>query len=644
MKNSHKILHYLSKKKDWVKASELSDYLSISQRQVRKYISTINHTEQIIISSSQGYKIDQKKYDHFIAHQKHVPTEQENRHKYIIQKLITHSQGYNIFDFADELYVSETTIKKDLHLIKPLINKYKLSIIRHKDTIQLLGNEECMRKLIYSFITEYSFHTQFFQEGFHLFEIQYDYNEIRFKLKNAMKKYHFIYNDFSLNNLTTHLIIILNRIESGYQLQEKIDDNDIENTPSYQVALIMNDYFMEEYGVVFNRFELINITLIIDNNVSQSHLVNYDNLNLRNIHKYVDNQYIEITKNIIQKVEENYYLLPFKESFISKFILHIQNLFFRAHHNFHVKNPLTDTIKMTYPFIYDIAVFIAQQIKQNYNIYLNEDEIAFISFHIGSYFEENSFVKMTRVNCVFIYIEYYDFYKTTLKKLYEKFGDKISIAKVSSISDYMDEADENIDLIIQATGINTHFQTKSVYIKPFPDQEDYNKIEEIIDEISFIKQRNELKDYILNFFNEQLFYKNPPFINKEDTLFQMTNDLSRFNYTGKDFYDDVLNREALSSTAFHSIAVPHSLTAKSTHKSFISIALFDKGLLWSENKYVHIVAIIGINDNSRKIFSKFFDQLIHIFDNPAHIQKILNTNNFDEFLYVINTFFSSNKE
>lgn len=253
MKNSNKILHYLLQKKDWVKASELSTYLSISQRQVRKYISTINDKEQIIISSSQGYKVDKKKYDAFVYRQKHMPTEQEKRHEYIIQKLITHPQGYNIFDFSDELYVSETTIKKDIHIIKSVIQKYKLVIARNKNIIQLLGNEECMRKLIYSFISDYSFNTQFFQEGFHLFEIQYDYNEIQLKLKEAMKHYHLVCNDFSLNNLTTHLIIILNRVESGYQLLESIEDNQIIHSNSYRVALMMNDYFMEEYGILFNK-------------------------------------------------------------------------------------------------------------------------------------------------------------------------------------------------------------------------------------------------------------------------------------------------------------------------------------------------------------------------------------------------------
>ena len=51
---------------------------------------------------------------------------------------------------------------------------------------------------------------------------------------------------------------------------------------------------------LFNEPELMNIALIIANNISQSNMINYDDLNLRNIHKYVDHKYIEITRNIIQ--------------------------------------------------------------------------------------------------------------------------------------------------------------------------------------------------------------------------------------------------------------------------------------------------------------------------------------------------------
>lgn len=639
MGNSEKIIYYLRQRKDWVKASELADYLSISERQVRKYISAINSKEEIVASGPQGYLVDHKRYDAFIALQSHSITEQESRQKYIIQKLLSHSQGYDLFDLADALFVSETTIKKDLSAIKRHIAKYKMTIIRSRNRIRLSGSEEQLRKLMYELISGYPFHTSFFQEGFRLFGIHYDYSEIQSKLKEAMQRCHLACNDFALSNLIVHLIIILNRAENGYQLPDQAENKDAQATDSYQAALLINEYFAEEYGILLNISELWNIALLIDNNISRAGQINYDNLNLRNIHKYVDEKYIAISEELIQKVEENYYLPPFKEHFIAKFILHIQNLFFRSRGKYSIKNPLADTIKLTYPLIYDMAVFIAQELKQKYDIFLNEDEIAFISFHIGSYFEGNSFAELTRVSCIFLYTDYYDFHKAVLARIRKRFEDKIALIGAASISDYQEE--QKADLLIVPAGTENRFQTRSVYVKPFLDEEDFDRLERAIDELTFLKQREELKDYILNFFHERLFYKDPPFADKEDALCQMCRDLHQQGYTDAAFYHDVVSREALSSTAFHDIAVPHSLTAASTRKSFISIALFTEGMDWSDKKVVHIVALIGVNDHSRKIFSQFFDQLIHMFDDPANIKQLLYANDFDAFFHVISSFFSA---
>ncbi len=644
MKNTDKIIYYLKQPNDWVKASELASYLAVSKRQIRKHIATINNDEPIIISSVQGYKIDMKNYDHFIANKAFkLTSDQDNRRNYIIQKLLTHLNGYDLFDFSDELFVSETTIKKDIQAIRLIIEKYKLSIIRKQNMVKLEGNEEAIRKFMYPFIAKYSFDIHFFQEGFHLFDMSYNYYEIQTKLKKIINQFDYAYNDFTLNNLTLHLIIILNRVETGNELTQQLENKDVVLLNSYKMALLINDYFKEEYGVSFNQAELINISLIIENNINHIGNLNYDNLNLHNIYHYVDKKYIEITREIIYKVEENYYLSPFKESFITKFILHIQNLFFRNRNNFNVKNPLASTIKMAYPLVYDIAVFIAQQLKQNYEIDLNEDEIAFISFHIGSYFETNSYTWLAKVNCAFVYIEYYDFYKTTLHNLKQRFNDKINITSISTVNNYIDKIDPKIDLLILATGVHSQLKTKSVYIKPFPKEEDYLKLETVINEILNDKQRHELKGYILNFFDEKLFYHNPAFTTKKDLLFQMTKDLNNLGYTKADFYEDVINREELSATAFHDIAVPHSLTGKNTNKSFISIALFPKGIKWSKNKEVHIVAMIGIHDNSRKIFSNFFDQLICLLDDPINIQLLLTAKNFEDFFNLINKLFSKSK-
>ena len=113
-------------------------------------------------------------------------------------------------------------------------------------------------------------------------------------------------------------------------------------------------------------------------------MIDYSFINGSNISSFIEQRYIDIAHTVIHNVEECYLLDPFDEEFIAKFTIHVKNLFNRVEHNYYAKNPLTAKIKSTYPLIYDIAVYIAQQFKDMYDIILNEDEIAFISFRIVS--------------------------------------------------------------------------------------------------------------------------------------------------------------------------------------------------------------------------------------------------------------------
>ncbi|MCB7430395.1 transcription antiterminator BglG, partial [Erysipelatoclostridium ramosum] len=80
-------------------------------------------------------------------------------------------------------------------------------------------------------------------------------------------------------------------------------------------------------------------------------------------------------------------------------------------------------------------VYIAQQFKDMYDIVLNEDEIAFISFHIGSYFENNVQSK-NKLTVLFLYADYYSLHQTTLEKISRRFEDKVTIKYAMSIHSY----------------------------------------------------------------------------------------------------------------------------------------------------------------------------------------------------------------
>ncbi|WP_075876880.1 BglG family transcription antiterminator [Merdibacter massiliensis] len=640
MDNSQKIVEYLSSKEGYTKAGELSDFLGISTRQVRKYIASINKNKKYILSSGQGYRLNRSLYSEFILKQRNITSEQEYRQKYIIQKLITNPDGYDIFDLAEELYVSESSIKKDLQNVRVYLRKCHMAFTTNKNIVHLDGDEEHKRRLMHYFIQDYTFDSNLYEEHFSLFNEEYDYKLIEKTIKDILDRFDLRYNSLLLNNIAIHLIIILSRLNSGYQLDTISTSREIDTSIFYQATIEIANWCEKNYNVEFNEAELSNLHLLIANTITSSKKINYEQLTMRNIHDYVDQRFIDITKDLLKKVEDNYYLQLFKDSFITKFTLHIQNLFYRAHHNFQIKNPLASMIRTTYPLVYDIAVFITRELYVSYDIELNEDEIAFISFHIGSYFENNAFGKMARVNCLYIYNDYYDFYKNTLKKLQTRFHNT-SIIEANINSDIKALVNEDIDLVILPPNCTSSFNIQTISVGFFPDQKDFNRLEHAINAIAEQKQKLELREYILNFFDESLYLKDPDYADGYIAVNAMCDHLKSLGYVDDPFKEDVLHREKIATTAFNDVAVPHTLTSVSTKKSFIYVAVFTNGIQWTDDKAVHFVAMIGINDNSRRIFTKFFDQLIKLLDNPVTLQKLINTNDFNEFYQALNSLFTS---
>ena len=109
----------------WVAAGELSSLLHVSTRQIRKYVSSLNENETspLVISSNKGYRLNSAQQ--YLAYREkgsqNVETPQ-TRQNLIIQKLISSQDGIDLFDLADELFVSESTIENDIRSIRKIVS------------------------------------------------------------------------------------------------------------------------------------------------------------------------------------------------------------------------------------------------------------------------------------------------------------------------------------------------------------------------------------------------------------------------------------------------------------------------------------------------------------------------------------------
>ena len=111
------------------------------------------------------------------------------------------------------------------------------------------------------------------------------------------------------------------------------------------------------------------------------------------------------------------------------FSLHLKNVLFRWNNNTFNTNPFSDQIFIQNPLIYDIAVYIANEIRNRYHCKLNKDEITFISLHIGAVIEKKAEESHT-YKALLIMNEYYYPVSNYLYQFQKEFQNKIDIVSI----------------------------------------------------------------------------------------------------------------------------------------------------------------------------------------------------------------------
>lgn len=623
------LINYLNNHSNqYISSQELSDFLHVSSRQLRNYITDINNSlnTAIILSANKGYKLNQEctnamKQLNQILSDEESP---DHRKEIILQKLISSTKGADIFDLADECFVSVPTIEADLRSIRCTLNQYDLKLKREKNILICTGKEINKRNLMSMLLFRAE---EAFVLNNQLQILSHDYllGDFRQKLKDIFTENDIFANDYALNNTALHLIITIDRIRSGCEIDEICDTSQLKNTRPWIAAKQITALIKDEYKLDINDSEIVNLTLIISNNTS---IMDYSLINRSNIQNYIEQEYIELTKIIIEKITNTYHLFEFDDEFFVKFTLHIKNLFLRIKNNYSAKNPLTQKIKTDFPLIYDIAVYIAQILHKSYHVLINEDEIAFIAFHIGSYLE-NSNKNLHKISCIFVYTDYYSMHQKAAEMIMKTFSNEINMKAAIPLDQY-DPLLMHADLIISTNNLPFLSTDNFIQLSPFITQKDLNQIKSIIISIMNQKKNERLRHELIRLFSKKLFYKNIKADSQETIIQTLANSAYQQGYTSPSFLDDVLNRERLSSTAFGNVAVPHSLE-NNVNQSFISICLFDKPVLWN-NSQVSIVALLGLHEDSKDLFAEIFDYFIEIISNPKNISQLISSKNYEEYI------------
>lgn len=628
-----KLIRILSDYSDFVTAANLAANMDVSTRSIKSYIQEINSTyPEAIESSREGYRI--RKH---IARQilddtgTHIPQSSQERIVYIINSLIKSDASVNTYDLCDEMFMSYSTIKNDLQTVKGKLGKFDLRLVNNHDNLTVMGLEKNKRRLLSSILYDESnvnfVNLETIQNIFPEIEIEI----IRNGLLEVFDQFHYFVNDYSLINLILHITIAIDRIRNS-----NVNTGDISSMPSistheHELARNIAHKIEDDFQITYNESEVYELALLL---ISRATAIDYKSITVSNLGDFISKDCFELVNDLIAAVNSYYYIDLTEPEFLIRFALHIRNLLQRSKSNYFSRNPLTEEIKTSCPLIYDVSVFLSSIIKERTGISINDDEIAYIAFHLGSTLEaqKNLSEKVTSV----LYCPSY--YNTNVKltdTINRYFSSEMLITNILTSESDLGQNCKN-DMVLSTVPLNSVISCPLLQISPFFTEKDIQTVRRHLADIKMEKRKKQFREYLEYLIIPEFFERRDDLTEYTSVIRHMVGTMNALGYVDEDFEEDIHVREQLSSTAFQDFAIPHAMKMRA-HKTGINVLISGTPIKWNQ-KQVHIVLMLCFNREERFIFNEIFEPLTIILSSRENVKRLSQAADHREFIEMLTNF------
>lgn len=606
--NHARLIEYLAQAEAWVTAAELADKLGVTTRSVRSYVTAVKFSAlplEVIESATTGYRLNRETYAEFLRNASTREAERpRDRQYHLVRRLGDSPEGVDIYALAESFFVSESTIEADLRKIKTVIAESGLTLTRRGALVILAGSEPNLRRLLSKMFRDEE--TQGFLE---LASIQREFESsdlrsFKTSLLELLDSHGYFVNEYGINHVLLHVAIAADRTSpTSPELTSQAPEF------TNELAALIAAHF----SVNLAREDLAEIENLLTTRVITRAADADDALDIDLEHL------IARVRKIVRHVGEEYLVDLDDDDFIMRLSLHVRNLILRAQDFSYSRNPMTRSIKTTYPMIYELAVFIAAEVQRTESITIHDDEISYIALHVGSHLERQS-KREVRLTAALVCPNYHDLHVILRERIEAVLGDELQLRIVITRTD-VDLAELSTDLVLTTIDLRS-FADNVVLIQPFLTETDIDNIRKTIGRVRRLRRRRELTDELLRFFDPTLFLRNFTAPSEEAMIAALGSRMIDAGVIDQSYITGAIERERMSSTAFtDTLAVPHAMTMNA-HRTAISIVINETPMPWGENR-VNVIALIAFSAAGRATFQTVFDQFVTVFSDRDYVQQLV---------------------
>lgn len=390
-----------------VPAAEIARRLGVSTRTVRNYVTSANrHYGCVVRSAHAGYLLDETAYER--ARDSPRTGGPGERRRRLLRELVAAEAPLDVYDLAEALHVSDSTLEADLTRARALAATFSLRIVRQRELVRLEGEEMDRRRLMRRLLAEAAASSHQFidlQQIAHLLG-EPALLEFKARMVDTLESARLIVNDRTADELVAHVGVMVDRVRHGHPVDWLSSEARREAlaTVSRSLAGLVEEVF----AVSLSDQEVAYLALLLLDKAAPADPADEA---LPEARALLDRRYVELVSRIIDRLNANYLVDLGDERFIGFLALHIRHLVDRASRGAVVRVPVGQSVKNTHPLVHELAVFIAQQVERETGVTVAEDEIGFLSFHVGGRLQSMNEDDET-VSIVLVVPRYYDVHLT----------------------------------------------------------------------------------------------------------------------------------------------------------------------------------------------------------------------------------------
>lgn len=545
-----------------------------------------------------------------------------------LKQLILEYEKASILDLSLSLYLSETSVRRDLDKLETFLFENQLHLVRQAGDVAIVGSEKDIRHFYRSYLISAYKLMSLQQEKLlstltSLFSME-QVNQVCDMVAKSTQLYAYSIPRHLEIYLILDLLIASNRIRRQHHVEDISIDEDLRSLEVYPLAseLLSGSLSIPIECLPNNDIKEICLTIL-----SLGYVTIPDK----------QSEFHRLTNHLIEKVSELSGIDFSNDQYLfEKIVNHIRPMIYRLKNGIKLENQTTEEIKKRYSILFNIVWLASKTVADIYQIAFLDSEIAFLTIYFQIAVE-----KIEKPLIIYVICPHGLATSELIMNALNRVISPYDYLKRIDYTKFSNEEAGKADIIISSVDL-PQINFSYILVSPVPGQGEMEKIRDVYyslangnrKTLSVINNHERVNQSLLSELIGSAIFLQEDCQNSEECIhFLVDNNLSGLNQSA-DYRQSINHREALGSTSVYTgIALPHASPDK-VEASQLSLLTLKNPIQWGANQ-VKVVMLISIKEGEEEFYK---DALIHIYskiDNPTFISQLAEAQTKTEFMTIL---------